>query len=287
MAAAYVLIFIVCGFVADVDTQFVQVHPNRDDVQAGLDAEPKSRAVVLIHGLTPHPFSSDKAKHARMHDWQLPDSTLVRALAKDSDVFSFAYGQDVPVTEIAGSGGLRAGIIQLRETGYREVVLIGHSAGGLIARQFVEDSIDSGVTKVIQICSPNLGSSLAYQNRVVRKTQEAFVKSLSKADRAEFLKTRAGLKIPGHVEFICVVGDGGGLGDFVVSDDSQWPVELQSQCIPAIHVNTTHPTAVRSPKVAEILATLVREPQPRCDTEKIAELQKAILGNSRPVTVRP
>ncbi len=281
MTAIFGIVLLAC-VADDLDTKFVQVHPKFDDPATFERSEGQTRAVVLIHGLAPHPFSTEKAKAALLHEWQKPDATLVRTLGADSDVFSFAYGQSVPVTEIAATDGFTDAIKQLRSAGYSEIALIGHSAGGLIARQFVEDNPNSAVNKVILICSPNDGASLAAQERLVRKAQEAFVKSLSKAARAEFMKGRTDKKIGPHVQFVCVVGDCGGVGDFVVSDSSQWSEDLQAQGIPAVHLNTTHPTAVRSARVAEVLAQLVREKQPRWENDKIASMRKTILGKKPP-----
>jgi hypothetical protein len=278
MPAIHGVLVFLCSTLLQPETRFVQVHPKRDDAAHIERSEDQRRAVVILHGLALHPFSSEKPKQAYLHDWQQAESTLVRTLGTDSDVFAFAYSQNLPISEIAESDGLRDGIKRLRELDYTAIVLVGHSAGGLIARQFVEDHPDAGVAKVIQICSPNNGSTMARPDRVVRKTQESFLKSLSKSARDEFLKTRKDKKIPATVDFVCVVGDGGGAGDFVVSDDSQWPDDLRLQGIPAVHVNTTHPTSVRSPRVAELVAGLVRERQPRWDEEKVVEMKKAILG---------
>ena len=50
--------------------------------------------------------------------------------------------------------------------------LVGYSAGALIARYFVEDSPDYGVTKVIQVCAPNGGSGWGKLTAGVRQSQE-------------------------------------------------------------------------------------------------------------------
>src|SRR5262249_52446122 len=110
----------------------------------------QTRAVVLIHGYLLH-LKASGVPHPRFRDWQVPGSLLVRRLAKEADVFSFSYGQDFSVDDIVKTGSLRTEVAGLRRLGYREIVLVGHSAGGLIARQLVEDNPDLGVTKVIQV----------------------------------------------------------------------------------------------------------------------------------------
>ena len=47
---------------------------------------------------------------------------------------------------IAGSAALADNIRRVRQLGYKEIILLGHSAGGVIVRQFVEDHPDAGVT---------------------------------------------------------------------------------------------------------------------------------------------
>src|ERR1035438_4804334 len=116
----------------------------------------QKRAVVLIHGYYFH-FKDKNVPKAQPRPWQAADSSLVKELAKSSDVFVFAYGQNASVDTIVKQSKLSESVAQLRKLGYREIVLVGHSAGGLIARHFVEDHPDSGVTRVVQVCAPNAG----------------------------------------------------------------------------------------------------------------------------------
>jgi pimeloyl-ACP methyl ester carboxylesterase len=261
-----------------VETRFEQVQPPAAAVERSKGVP---TAVVLIHGLRVHPVHREKIRAATFHEWQEPGSSLVRKLSQEADVFSFAYGQDVPVSEVAESTGLGDAIKQLKKAGYSELVLIGHSAGGLIARQFVEDQPSSGVTKVIQVCAPNGGASMAKWKAMVRKEQEPFVLSCSKQARTRWLLDRKGKSVPKHVQFVCVLGDGGGVGDFVVSDDSQWPVDLQEQGIPVIRLQTTHVTAMRSSSVADYLSALAVEPIPRWSKARVDAARKEIFGEPK------
>jgi pimeloyl-ACP methyl ester carboxylesterase len=263
-----------------VDTQFVQVHPEPIDGLGWRRSVGQWRAVVLLHGLQPHPFDDSKVAQSALRDWQKPGSTLVTALTHHADVFAFAYGQNVALEEIAAEPALRIGIARLRKLGYQEVVLIGHSAGGLVARQFVEDHPTAGVTKVIQVCSPNGGSSWSKLAIGVRHSQEAFMRSLTKEGRQMCLKQRSGKRIPADVEFVCVVGMGAGFGDGVVSCQCQWTEDLQAQGIPAVPLGTTHFRAMRSPECAEKLAELVREPQRRWDAARVSGVRRQLLGRS-------
>ncbi len=277
---AFILSVAIAAETEPVKTRFDQVHPPRVAAEFERSAgEPT--VVVLIHGLRIHPVHREKIPLATFHEWQEVGSTLVRKIGEEADVFSFAYGQNVPVSTIAESAGLRDAIKQLKKVGYAEVVLMGHSAGGLIARQFVEDHPSSGVTKVIQVCSPNDGASLARWKAMVRKEQEPFVLSFSKQARAQWLLDRKGKSIPKHVQFVCVMGDGGGVGDFVVSDDSQWPIDLQEQGIPVVRLQTTHVTVMRSSSAADYLSALVVEPIPRWSKARVEAARKEIFGEPK------
>jgi pimeloyl-ACP methyl ester carboxylesterase len=272
---------ILCACVAlgaePVEVQFVQVAPQERPSGEWHRSSGRRRAVVLIQGLKPHPFNKDNAAKPTLRDWQTPGSPLVKRLAADADVYAFCYGQTVAVDEIAAHPALWGGTLRLREMGYREVVAVGYSAGGVIARRLVEDYPDAGVTKVVQVCTPNAGSGWAKLN-AVRKNQKPFLESLTKEERRRELKSRLDVIIPDNVEFVCVVGTGVWVGDGIVSSRSQWTPDLQAQGIPAVTVPTDHLSAVRSSVGDETIADLVRTSQPRWSQARVAAARKAILG---------
>lgn len=261
-----------------VETLFVQTYPIPQDVAVFERSKDQSRAVVLLHGIRPHVFNESAIAKASLHDWQRNSSVLVQTLAKDSDVYAFAYGQTVPVDDIARVPDLATNLRRLKQMGYRELILIGHSAGGLIARQFVEDYPEVGVTKVIQVCSPNGGSSWSKIKIGVRPSQQLFQDSLSKEARQLCLKCRCDKQVPRDVQFVCVVGNGGALGDGVVLCNCQWTEDLQNQGIPAVPLFTTHFWVMRSRSGAEKLAQLVREDQPRFDEFQRQQTKKLLFG---------
>jgi hypothetical protein len=280
-----------------VETKFAQVGPVTKDTLPFQRTAERQRAVVLLHGLHIHPFNSGKVAKAEWHGWQKPESILVKTLAKDSDVFAFAYGQNVAVDDIAAADGLGGGIRQLKQLGYSEVVLVGHSAGGIVARQFVEDQPDAGVTKVIQVCTPNGGSSWGKATIGVRQKQEIFLTSLTKDCRQLCLAKRCDKKIPTGVDFVCVIGqlqvsaakaaEGEGKvaankslgGDGIVSCVCQWTKDLQEQCVPAVAIDAAHFSAMRSQASADKIAQLVRERQIRWDPVEVAAARKKLLGD--------
>lgn len=279
-----------------IDTRFAQVGPVHRESTPWVRSAEQSRAVVLIHGLKAHPFSSTKVTKAEWHSWQKPDSTLVKALEWDADVYAFAYGQNVAVDEIAGARGLGDGVARLKELGYGEIVLVGHSAGGIVARQFVEDHPKAGVTKVVQVCTPNGGSSWGRASVGVRQNQEAFLTSLTNQRREECCARRKDKKIPEHVEFVCLMGHlqvelqrriaeeeivllagVNARGDGIVSSARQWTPDLQEQGIPVTPIEAAHFSVMRGKAGADAIARLVREQHLRWQPEQIAAARKKLL----------
>jgi hypothetical protein len=264
--------FLLTAAVPQVDTRFVEVAPSAG--AALVRSTSQDRAVVLIEGLDLHPVRPRRATRPELRPWQKPGSPLVRTVSAEGDVFAFTYAQTASVTDIAELPSLGEHVQRLRQAGYKDIVLIGFSAGGLVARQFVEDNPAAGVTKVIQVCAPNVGTGLANVKVGVGVIQEPFVWSLSKPSRARALQERQGKKIPDGVEFICVVGNGLGSGDGVVSTRSQWPEDLQAQGVPAVPLETEHWKALSAPRTAQVLARLVRESQPRWDAAQVAAMRR-------------
>jgi pimeloyl-ACP methyl ester carboxylesterase len=271
------ILFGLLGAAPAVETRFVQVAPAQRE-RRWWSPRGQTRAVVLIHGLYVHPFSKTNVTRAPLHSWQKPDCLLVKQLAREADVFAFSYGQTVSADEIAECPDLETHVQSLRREGYREIVLIGHSAGGVIARQFVEDHPECGVTKVIQVDAPNGGSGWAVW-KTVRSNQIDFLQSLTKPVRRRCLSERADKVIPANVEFACVVGTGAVVGDGLVSTRSQYTPDLQRQGIPAYPFNSSHWMVLRSQKGVELVARLVREPQPRWDAQQVEAVRRKLLAD--------
>jgi pimeloyl-ACP methyl ester carboxylesterase len=253
-----------------------QVAPVPADAKWARSAD-KMQAVVLIHGFYLH-FKDKNVPRAALRPWQNADSALVKALAKSADVFVFAYGQNASVDTITNDSKLADNIAELRKLGYKDIVLVGHSAGGLIARQFVEDHPDAGVTKVVQVCAPNGGSPLAgFQGP---KSQQAFMACLTEKGRQQCMKDRSAKQIPAKIQFVCVVarGDGNVGTDGVVPCVNQWTADLQKQGIPAIGILGDHRQIVRDARIAQALADVIGERHTRWTTERIEQAKKEIFG---------
>jgi pimeloyl-ACP methyl ester carboxylesterase len=210
----------------------------------------------------------------------------VHELGLSADVFAFCYSQNAEVETIARAPGLALAVQKLRFLGYREIILIGHSAGGLLARLFVEDNPSAGVTRVVQVCAPNLGSSWGQADISVHNVQEKFIESLTPSYRRTASAQRAQRRIPPGIDFVCVVG-GGPLGDGLVSPASQWPDDLQAQGIPMTHLNTTHFTVMHSRKIAPVFAELARTSQPRWTAQQVETARGQYLHPAPKLRILP
>ncbi len=279
MSALCALCLAATLFQAPVEVRLEQVYPFRGSARLERSAAQK-RAVVLIHGLKIHPFKDGQAARAEFHDWQKPSGPLVQALSKDADVFVLAYCQSCSLEILSQAPAFEQAVDRLRFMGYPEIILVGHSAGGVLARLFVEDHPRAPVTKVVQVCAPNLGSSWVKPDASPRKVQGPFLQSLSKNWRQLAVLERNDKRIPAHVQFLCVVGTMGTLGDGLVSCRSQWPEDLQRQGIPVIRLPTSHIIVMHSKKNAAVLAGLILRDHPRWPQFQVEASRAKILGKT-------
>jgi len=264
---------------ANLPTDLWQVAPDARGKPGWLEPKPtKDRAVLLIPGLKIHPLRPGRAARPELHNWQEPTSDLVRTLAKDFDVFAFGYAQTTPLDAVAHAPGLRAAVAQIRKAGYREIVLIGHSSGGVIARLFVSHYPDAGVTKVITVAAPHNGSDLAYIPAGYLKAQAPFVQSLAPDVRAA--ARAAAAKSDDRVEMACVVCKLRRLnGDGLVNTASQWPEECRRCGVPAVLVPVNHFDAMLSPASAKVIGELAREKLTRWSPDEVEKARKLLFGD--------
>jgi pimeloyl-ACP methyl ester carboxylesterase len=223
---------------------------------------PKNRVVVLVPGLFLNPLDAELSAKPVFRRWQQPDSELVKALAADSDVYAFTYNQVAPLEATATACGLGKRVRDLRLRGYSEVVLVGHSAGGLLARHLVEDEPKCGVDRLIQVAAPNTGSPLAAL-KTAKAVQRPFLSSLGLDHRRALLKKRDELLVPERVEMACVVCRWLAGCDGIVSLSSQYSECLQKQGVPAFRVRAGHSSAMSDDDVIRLVATLAKGPIPR------------------------
>lgn len=269
---------VVAAFVApavELPTELWQVAPERKGVFAINPPRTKDRAVLLIPGLKIHPFRPSYATKPDIRDYQQPNSELVRALARDADVFAFGYAQTVPLDAVAMSPGLRAAVGRLKQAGYTDIVLIGHSAGGVIARVFAEAHPTSGVTKIITVAAPHLGADLASLKVGYPKIQAPFVESLSPAVRT---KAAGSGKLDEAIAAACVVCKVKRIeNDWLVKLPSQWPDDCRRAGVPAVLVQTDHWHAMLAPPSVKVISELAREKLTRWTPEEVEKAQKVLF----------
>jgi pimeloyl-ACP methyl ester carboxylesterase len=270
---------------AELPTKLWQVAPDGGSNPWLPPATPaeggKARAVVLIPGLSVHPFVPTKAMVADLRKWAGPKSELVKALAADADVFAFGYAQTMSVDDVARAPGLLRSITQLRKAGYKEIVLIGHSAGGVIARQFAEHNPTAGVTKIIAVSAPFAGAEAATFKVGYPKVQKAFVQSLTPDARVAAVRANQA-QLDKDVEFACVVcklkhADTDGL----VFVRSQWPDDLQKRGVPVELVPVSHVEVMHNAAAGRTIAKLARETIVRWSPEEAEVVRKLIHAEPR------
>lgn len=244
----------------------MQPFPGPNTAKRLARTEGRERAVILLHGLDLRDDGTSAAT-PRFVDWQGSTSPLVKSLSRNADVFSIAYAQNTAVEEIASFPELRESVGKVKQLGYKEVVLLGHSAGGLLARHFVEEHPRAGVTRVIQVAAPNGGTKLAsWAVRLLQvpTDQAVFVASLSPAHRAAVVRNRD-KQIPASIDFVTVVTctSSKNKGDGAVNRQCQWPADLQSQGIPCVYVEGSHLEVLGNEECLDVYCKLITEAQPR------------------------
>lgn len=237
------------------------------------------KAVVLVHGLLPRPIHPERAERPDAHSWQEPKSALVKGLAPEFDVFGFSYAQTCGVDAVALCRGLTDGVEALKQAGYKEVVLVGHSAGAIICRRFVELFPDSGVTKLVAVAGPHLGSGWAkLPTFTLPKPQIPFIQSLAPEVREERAKAWE-LTAGPDLEFCCVVCKAPRFdGDTVVSLRSQWPDELQKLGVPAVLVPCHHFEPMTSERGVKAVLEVTRGKVVRWSPDEVAKARAVLFG---------
>lgn len=266
---------------ANVPTEIWQVVPPARGKAALVNAtRTKDRAVLLIPGLKIHPFRPALSTRPERHNWQDPGGDLVRTLAPDFDVYAFGYAQTAPLDAIALSPGLRDAVASMKNAGYKEIVLVGHSAGGVIARVFATSCPDSGVTKVICVAAPHAGAEAAHVQIGYPRIQAPFIRSLAPEMRIA-ARMAADVRTEQSIPMACVVCkirrfDGDGL----VELGSQWPEDCRKCGVPAVLVPVSHWDAMLNPASAKVIGELAREKLTRWSAEDVEKARRLLFGES-------
>jgi pimeloyl-ACP methyl ester carboxylesterase len=113
-----------------------------------------ARLLVFIHGLCMNERGWHRPEHARFCDWARE--------RLDADVAYVRYNTGL---RISTNGGRLANLLE-RKTGEEEILLIGHSMGGLVARSALHQAGEQGfawagrVSRLACLGSPHEGTSL-------------------------------------------------------------------------------------------------------------------------------
>jgi hypothetical protein len=257
-----------------VPTVIWQVAPEARQAGSSSFQKTRDRAVLLVPGMSLHPLKPALTTQPEFHTWQVPNCDLVCTLAKDADVYSFAFAQTTSLDCIAQSQRLRDSVAAIRNLGYREIVLIGHSAGGLIGRLFVEANPDSGITKLIMVSTPHSGSERANLNSGYPKSQAAFIKSLAPEARLAVPP----LPLDDKLEVVSVVSKlKRTQGDGLVKIQSQWPEQYRQQGVPAVLVTGSHTEPMVSPEGVKAIGELARERLTRWLPEEVEMARRSLF----------
>lgn len=280
------IVIMIAAPAANVPTEIWQVAPiaRGKAVSVGI-SKTKDRAVLLIPGLKLHPFRPALSTRPERHNWQEPGSELVRTLSSEFDLYAFGYAQTASLDAIALSPGIRDTVGKLKGAGYKEIVLVGHSAGGVIARLFATHYPDSGVTKVITVASPHLGAEAAHLQIGYPRIQAPFIQSLLPETRIAARVPVPEAKPGQSIQMVCVVCklrklDGDGLVDLA----SQWPEDCRKCGVPAVLVAVNHWDAMSNPASAKAIGDLAREKLATWTSEEVEKAQKQLFGD---VVVQP
>jgi hypothetical protein len=132
-------------------------------------AAPRPRLVVFAHGLCMNERGWRGPAHTAFRDW------AVRAL--DADVAYLRYNSGLRIS----TNGARLAALLEGEAGRREIVLVGHSMGGLVARSALHQAGEAGlvwparVRRLACLGSPHQGASLErlgnHANRMLGRVQ--------------------------------------------------------------------------------------------------------------------
>ena len=113
-----------------------------------------ARLVVFVHGLCMNERGWDRPAHARFCDWARE--------RLDADVAYVRYNTGLRIS----TNGARLADVLERETGREEILLIGHSMGGLVARSALHQAGEQGlawadrVSRLACLGSPHEGACL-------------------------------------------------------------------------------------------------------------------------------
>lgn len=217
--------------------------------------DPKKIPVLFVHGIggTPREFRALIASldHTRFQPW----------------VYYYPSG-----TYLEYSASLLAQLfVRLRvEYGFKEAVVVAHSMGGLVARQFLLQDYETNGTKVVRtfvtIASPlggmeSAGKGVESSPIVVYAWEglapgSAFLEGLYYSDSEKTQRRR----LPKHIDYHLLFGfHGTSASDGVVALSSQLRTEAQQEAHSQRGFEADHRSILKSPAVAARLNEILSE----------------------------
>lgn len=224
-------------------------------------------AIVLIHGFnTNHIHNSEKYDELLRDSWQNRDSKIVQRVASYGDVFSIVYTQNRFVDHIADFGRFHTLMRRLRDAGYKNITIIGSSAGGVIGRLFVENFPESKISRIIQVAAPNRGTPAANLGNIGggiglidNEDFLEFLESLEPGTRKEISRSRQDKKIPDDVEFVSLIGTAIAGGDGVIGYQSAWPASIRDQGLPGVSAAAVHSYHMNNDHVIDWIEQIINK----------------------------
>lgn len=122
--------------------------------------------IVLVHGFGSSPECWDKLVPLLEADAAFRESSVIARFAYSTHWFQFSILRRIPrLSEIAAQ--LKAFLDLDEYDGYKRVILVGHSQGGLVIQSFLAEELNAGrghglakIIQVVMISTPNLGSTV-------------------------------------------------------------------------------------------------------------------------------
>jgi esterase/lipase superfamily enzyme len=165
----------------------------RSDLRRSL-ADSKGEAIVFVHGFN-NTFAEGLYRVAQMgEDFGLPGTLVYYAWPSRGHVLGYAYDRD---SALFARDGLRDLLDQLRQSGARRILLVGHSMGSAVTMETLRDMKTSGETETfsrlsgVMLISPDIDVDVFREEaRSIGTLPQPFVIFTSQKDKALLVSSR-------------------------------------------------------------------------------------------------
>ncbi len=174
-----------------------ETYPQSADFRAALRqqlARSDGEAVVFVHGFNTN-FAEGLYRLAQLGtDFDLPETLVYYAWPSRGHVLAYAYDRD---SALFARDGLQLLLRDLRQSGARRILLVGHSMGAAIAMETLRQMTISGETETLSrlggvvLISPDIDVDVfRAQARKVGALPQPFIIFTSQKDKALRLASR-------------------------------------------------------------------------------------------------